>query len=518
MKFDTQEDIAAETGPLRALRFRGDEIVFRHGSRVLTARECVALVNRIVRVLQARGVHQGMALAVLSRNMPETYLTQLAVRHMGVRYTPLHPMGSLDDHLFVLDDAEIDVLVYDPRHFSVRAAELRESRPGLRLLSLGEDGDADDLLAAAAEQSSADVPPALVRGGDIESIFYTGGTTGRPKGVPHTVFGTSYTQSISAGAGDRPPGALPQKLLIATPISHAGGSQIGPMLMRGGSVVLTDGFDPEEFLRLVAEHRVTNAFLVPTMIYVLLDHLRDHPGTDVSSIEEFVYGAAPMSPTRLAEAIERFGQVFVQGYGQTEAGVGILRLGREDHRLDRPDLLASAGRPTPGVVAKILREDGTEADLGEVGELCLRGPMVMPGYWKRPDLTAHALRGGWLHTDDMGFMDEGGYVTLVDRRKDMIISGGFNVYPSEVEDAISELAEVSSCAVVGRPDEKWGESVTAYLVLREGASLTEETVIRHVRERKGPIQTPKTVHFIDELPVTQLGKLNKKALRTWPEA
>lgn len=513
MKFEPHEEIANVNWAIRELKGAGDKTVFFHGSRELTAEESVRLFNQLGRAFQTLGVKHGMAIAMLSRNLPETYLTQLAASHLGIRYTPLHPMGSLEDHLFVLDDAEIDVVVYDPRFFSERADELRTKSAVRTVVSLGEDGQNRDLLSIASLQPDDELPAVAVRGGDIETIYYTGGTTGTPKGVARTYFGRVFAQMIAAGSERRSAAAPPVRHLITTPISHASGMGIGPTLMRGGAVVLADGFDPGEFLRAVEKFRITNAFLVPTMIYSLLDYMNEHPEIDVSSIEKLAYGAAPISPTRLAEAIEKFGPVFTQGYGQTEAGTGILQLPSADHRLDRPDLLASAGRPNPGVAVSIRREDGTEADPGEVGELCLRGPMVMKGYWKRPELTAQALRDGWLHTDDMGFITEEGYVTLVDRKKDMIITGGFNVYPSEVENAISEIPGVSSCAVVGRHDEKWGEAVTAYVVIHPESTLTEAAVISYVKEKKGAVQTPKSVHFVDRLPTTPLGKLNKRVLR-----
>lgn len=517
MQFEQHEEVVGQVGVMRALEEAGDRVVLIHGERVLRADECLALVSQMARALAGAGLKQGDAVGLLSMNRPEAYLAQLAGRLVGARYTPLHPLGSLDDHAYVLDDARIDVLIYDPRLFSGRVAELKGRRAVKAAYSLGPDpadGDAaHDLLALAAGHSAAAFPPAPVRGGDVATVYYTGGTTGTPKGVAHTWFGRWYTEVIAVGR-DLP--AQPPRMLVSTPISHAGGTYLGPTIMRGGSVVLADKFDPAEFLALIERWKVTEIFLVPTMLYRLLDHLRetgDDQGPDVSSLEEILYGASPMSPTRLAEAIERFGPVLVQGYGQTEAGVNILRLLPREHRLDRPGVLASAGRPTVGVVAKILREDLTEAGAGEVGELCLRGPFVMKGYWKRPDLTQHALRGGWLHTDDLGFRDEQGYITLVDRRKDMIISGGFNVYPSEVENVISELPGVASCAVVGVPDDKWGEAVRAFVVRQDGATLTGQQVIAHVRERKGGVNAPKSVVFVPALPLTAVGKLDKKALR-----
>lgn len=513
MEFEIQEEVVADTGAMRALKEAGERTVLFHEQREISGTEALTTVHQMARVLSEAGLGHGSALGMLSMNLPEAYLAQLAGHHIGMRYTPLHPMGSLGDHQFVLQDAEIDCLLYDPRLFSARAAELRESGVVKKAFALGPDGDLPDLVALASTESGEPFPGAPTRGGETGYLYYTGGTTGKPKGVMHSRFGFSYTQALMAGGTDARRAETPPRQLVCTPISHAGGTLIGPTLMRGGSVVLVDKFDPAGFLGLIERLKITQTFLVPTMVYALLDHLRDNPQIDVSSLQEVLYGAAPMSPARLREGIERMGSVFVQGYGQTEVGVNILRLEKDDHKADRPDLLASAGRPTIGVVAVILREDGSRADAGEVGELCLRGPMVMQGYWKNPEATQHAFRGGWLHTDDMGFMDADGYVTLVDRRKDMVISGGFNVYPSEVENAISELDGVSSCAVIGVPDEHWGEAVKAFVVLLPGSKLTAEDVTEHVRERKGRIQAPKSVEFIDQLPVTALGKLDKKVLR-----
>jgi len=449
---------------------------------------------------------------MLSLNLPEAYLVQIAGQLVGVRYTPLHPMGSREDQAYVLEDAEIEFLFYDPRMFADRVAELRDSGAAGRTYALGPDGTNPNLLELAGEQDLAPLPPAPLSGDDIETLYYTGGTTGKPKGVMQTRFGMLYTQLMNLSSPE-PSGESRRVTLICTPISHAGGTIITPTLLRGGTVVLLDGFSPERFLRTVEREQVTHTFLVPTMVYVLLDHLRANPEINVSSIEEVVYGAAPMSPVRLAEALRRIGPVFVQGYGQTEAGPAILRLTKDEHRLDRPDLLASAGRPTVGVAAVILREDGTEADVDEVGELCLRGPMLMKGYWKNPEATEQAFRGGWLHTDDLARRNEAGYITIVDRRKDMIISGGFNVYPSEVEKVLSEHPAVYMTAVVGVPDEKWGESVKAFVVPADSSRVDPEELIAYVRERKGAVNAPKSIEIVEVLPLTGVGKIDRRALR-----
>ncbi|WP_170321614.1 AMP-binding protein [Acrocarpospora pleiomorpha] len=501
-------EVTVVDGALAALRRRGSDVVLRHESGALRADEAIRTVYRIARVLRSRGLGKGDGFALLSGNLPQAFLVQLAGMLLGARYTPLHPLGSLSDHLFILDDAEIDLVVFDPRMYAERAHALGESGRVRNLLSLGPADSGDDLLALTGveDDSPLDVVPSS---SDIAGIFYTGGTTGVPKGVVHTHAEVWYTNMLAASQLDWP---TENTLLVCTPISHAGGWLITPALIRNGSAVLVDRFDPHEFLNLVEAFRITATFLVPTQIYGLLDAL-DTSRADISSLEVIFYGAAPMSVERLREGIDRLGPVFAGGYGQTEAGISLLSLPRRDLDPAVPGRLATCGKPVAGVVMRVVRESGAEADVGEVGELCLRGPMVMSGYWKRDEATAYALRDGWLHTDDMGFVDEHGFLTLVDRRKDMIISGGFNVYPSEVEAALAELAEVKECAVIGVPDDHWGEAVHAFVVLRDTAELSEAEVIDHVRERKGPVNTPKRVHFRTALPLTPIGKLDKKALR-----
>jgi fatty-acyl-CoA synthase len=244
--------------------------------------------------------------------------------------------------------------------------------------------------------------------------------------------------------------------------------------------------------------------------------LLDHPRTrsvDFSRLHSLMYGAAPMTPARIREAIGVFGPVLVQGYGQTEAPNTLLTLTREDHLSQDDRRLASAGRPYPGITLAVLDDDDRPVTQGQVGEICVRGSLVMSGYWKQPEQTAQALRNGWLHTGDMAWQDEEGYFYIVDRKKDMIISGGFNVYPKEIENVLATHAAVASVAVIGVPDPKWGEAVKAVVVLRPGASTTEAELMALAREKKGPVAAPKSVDFVESLPVTALGKPDKKALR-----
>ena len=226
-----------------------------------------------------------------------------------------------------------------------------------------------------------------------------------------------------------------------------------------------------------------------------------------------MYGASPMSPSRLVEGMTRIGPVFAQLYGQTECAGLTSSMARSDHHVDDLDRLASAGTPMPGVRLAILDEEGRPCGVGEPGEVCVQGASVMQGYWKQPELTAETLAGGWLHTGDIAVWTEDGFFTLVDRKKDMIVSGGFNVFPREIEDVLSTHPAVSNSAVIGVPDEKWGEAVTALVVLKPGATCDPEDLRTLVRDRKGAISTPKTIEFVDSLPLTAVGKADKKVLR-----
>jgi fatty-acyl-CoA synthase len=300
--------------------------------------------------------------------------------------------------------------------------------------------------------------------------------------------------------------------LVCTPLSHAGSSLFVPLLLRGGSMVVLPAFDAGAVLEAIERHRITTTMLVPSMIYALLDHPR-FAQTDLSTLQTIFYGASPMSPARLREAIGKLGPVFFQFYGQTECPQTVCVLRKEEHDPDDLDRLASCGRPVPWVRVGLLDESGQEVPKGQPGELCVRGPLVMKGYWNKPEETSQALKGSWLHTGDVAREDENGFLTIVDRKKDMIVSGGFNIFPREVEDVISTHPSVAAVAVVGAPDDTWGEAVTAVIVLRDGATLDIDALIALVKERKGSHHAPKSVEIVDSIPMSPLGKPDKKALR-----
>ena len=263
--------------------------------------------------------------------------------------------------------------------------------------------------------------------------------------------------------------------------------------------------------KTIERERINFTLFVPTMIYVMLDH-PSLDKTDLSSLELLLYGASAMSPSRLVEGIERIGPVFSQLYGQTECyPVSVLR--KKDHDPKTPELFLSCGFPIAACQVKILDDDDQEVATGEAGEICVRGTHVMAEYWKRPDTTAETLRSGWLHTGDTARVDERGYMFILDRKKDMIVSGGFNIFPREVEDVLSRHADVAMVAVVGVPDDKWGEAVTAVIVARKGAQPNADELINLVKARKGSAHAPKHIKFVDELPMTGVGKIDKKVLK-----
>ena len=252
---------------------------------------------------------------------------------------------------------------------------------------------------------------------------------------------------------------------------------------------------------------------MPTLVYALMDAADLRARYDLSSLQLIVYGAAPMSPDRLLEAIETFGPIFVQMYGQTEAPQCVTTLRKVDHDPAHPRRLGSCGRPNPLVEVKLFDNDMNEVERGQPGEICVRGALVMNGYWKRPDATEEAFRGGWLHTGDVAVQDESGYYYIVDRTKDMIISGGFNIYPREVEDALMSHPAVASAAVIGVPDGKWGEAVKAFVVLRAGADANFEALHAHVKAKRGGPWAPKSIEIVETIAVTGLGKVDRKTLR-----
>jgi fatty-acyl-CoA synthase len=351
----------------------------------------------------------------------------------------------------------------------------------------------------------------------------TGGTTGTPKGVMQTHRGTNLQTMLMMAT--MPFRKRPVYLAVA-PLTHAAGYFTYPIFAQGGTVVLQRAPNIGRFLEAIPKYGVSCTFLPPTVIYSVLSD-PEVANVDFSSLEYFAYGASPMSASRLREAIRVLGPVFVQVFGQTETLFPLTWLPREEHFIDHvlgrevmsDEKLRTCGRAAPGVKMAIMSGDGALLPDGEVGELVCRTEMVMKGYYKNPEATAEANAHGWFHTGDLGFRDSDGYYYVVDRAKDMIITGGFNVYSTEVEAAILTHPAVQECAIIGVPDEKWGEAIKAVVELKSGEQLDAETLIQHCKAAIGSVKAPKSVDFIDEIPRSPIGKVLKRELRAryWSE-
>ncbi|QCP04991.1 AMP-binding protein [Brevibacterium sp. CS2] len=491
----------------RTLERHPDRIAFSDARGQQTYAEVLDLIGRYQAVLSAAGLERGDGVAALGANRYEVWVLSAAVQSLGLYITWLHPMGSLADQTFQIGDSQVKALVVDESTYGERGRELQQvaEDAGLQMWTMSPADFVTDLESAAAA-----VGPQPMRldaeHTDLSIINYTGGTTGRPKGAYRRQFNLGPSTADILADFELP--ETPRYLLIP-PMSHVAGTNVLPTLIKGGTVHLMSGFDPAAVLETIERERINFTLFVPTMVYALLDH-PDLDTRDTSSLEYILYGASPMSESRLREGIERIGPVFGQLYGQTEC-YPVSVLSKEDHQ--DPALLLSCGKPVESVDVRILDPLGEEVPLGESGELCVRGRGAMSGYWRRDDLTAETIVDGWLRTGDIARMDEQGYLFIVDRKKDMIISGGFNVYPREVEDALATHPAVSQSAVFGIPDEKWGEQVTAAVILRSGASASEEELITVVKDLKGAVQAPKQVLIVDSLPQTAVGKVNKRALR-----
>jgi fatty-acyl-CoA synthase len=493
---------------IRALRRWGDRPAFTGHGGVLSYRGALDLFARTQAVLKAAGVRPGERIAMLHSNRADAWLAGTAAQALGLCSTALHPQGALDDHLFILEDAEADYLLVDAGVYRDRGGELHARCDRLKdVFTIGRADYGRDLLAAVEAVGTA-TATVEAESSQHTMLSYTGGTTGKSKGAIRR-----HPSALAMFNGILADFELPSNpsYLSVAPISHVGGTKILPVLVRGGRVHMHHGFDPDRIFSDIASQRVSMMLLVPTMIYMLLDH----PGladADLSSLELLLYGASPISPSRLHEGLERIGPVFSQLYGQTECyPVSVLR--REDHDPARPELFQSCGAPCSSVDIALLDGEHQEVSTGDVGEICVRAPQMMEEYWRRPEQTAETMAGGWVHTGDMARADEQGLLYIVDRKKDMIISGGFNIYPKEIEDVLSADPNVAQAAVIGVPDEKWGESVTAIVVPRAGCRIDGRALIERVKAQKGSVMAPKMVDVVDEIPVTAIGKPDKKALR-----
>ncbi|MFE2144490.1 AMP-binding protein [Streptomyces sp. NPDC059456] len=484
----------------------GREALVHRGRRV-SAGELRGLVHGMARALRSQGVRRGQTVTLLSGNLPETIAARYAAGLLGCAVNHLYAGLSADVHADILRDVETRALIVDPAH-GERAADLAQRVQLERVLVLGAGagtggGVGPDLVQLAAGEST-EAFEGEAQPQDICTIRHTGGTTGHPKAIC-----TTFEQWVSVGPDWLEQGRA--RALVCTTLAHAAGIMADTTLHRGGTVVLLDEFEPGAVLAAIERERITHTFLLPPLLYRLMDH----PGidrADTSSLRMLTYGGCASSPARLAAAVRRFGPVLNQFYGQNEAG-GISVLSPQDHDPRRPELLRTAGKIMDGVEVAVRDAAGRHLPAGEHGEICVRSPQVMKGYWKQPELTAEVLRDGWLHTGDIGFVDPDGYVTIVDRLKDMIVVVGGHVYTVELEDVLNSHPQVLQSAVLGVPDANLMERVHAVVVRTPGGDVDEEELRAMVRDMKGAMYEPASIEFVDALPLTDVGKPDKKLLR-----
>ncbi|MGD9943951.1 MAG: class I adenylate-forming enzyme family protein [Burkholderiaceae bacterium] len=470
-------------------------------------------VLRIAHGLAGMGVQRETPCAVISRNHPLAFMALLGILKARGSWVPLNTGNAEEDHLYVLEHFDVHVLFYQ-KEFSDFARRVQASVPGVKhFICIDDPDDAERGMEAWMVRQKAD-PIELPWDPDGMCMLRgTGGTTGRPKGVMNTNrnFEVTVANYMARMHFDRP--AI---YLAAAPLSHAASVFAFVNMGLGGTLVILPKFDAAAVLQAIQDHRISFLYLPPTAIYALLSH-PDARRYDYSSLRYFVYGAAPMSAAKLAESIGLFGKVMTQAYGQTEAPAGVAYLGPEEHfdqdgNID-PQRLLSCGRPDPFTRVALMDDEGRFVPRGEIGEIVVQGGIVMRGYYKNPEATAEVSRFGWHHTGDLAYEDEAGYLYICDRKKEMIISGGFNVFPLEVEQVILAHPAVQDCAVVGVPDEKWGEAVKAVVELKTGQRASAEELIAMCRDRLGAVKTPKSVDFIDELPRSSVGKVMRRSVR-----
>ncbi|MBI2865538.1 MAG: long-chain fatty acid--CoA ligase [Chloroflexi bacterium] len=480
-------------------------------------------VGRLVTALSKLGVGRSDKIAILQTNCNQYIETYYAASFLGCVFVPLNYRAKRDELTYMLGNSEATVLMVGDRYVDMVNA-MRPDIPGVKHY-VSIDGQQSDMqhyegLIAGCEDESAGLE-AEVDDAELNMLMYTSGTTALPKGVMLTYGGFTEMvfNSVEPAFDEESGGAN----LLAAPLYHIAGASATMTGPYGGrTLVLLRQFDAKEWLESAQKERVTHAFLVPTMLKMVIDH-PEFAKYDLGSLEMVSYGGAPMPVPVIRRAIERFPERvgFMNAFGQTETTSTVTLLGPDDHRLEgtadevekKIQRLASIGRPLGVVQLQILDDGGEPVPAGTVGEIAIGAARVMSGYWKRAEDTAKTLVDGWIRTRDMGWLDEDGYLFLAGRKSDMIIRGGENIAPEQIEGVLHLHPNIDEAAVIGLPDEEWGEKVVAVVVPQSGVSLTEEDVIKFCKARMASFKAPETIKFVDALPRNPMGKILKAALR-----
>jgi acyl-CoA synthetase (AMP-forming)/AMP-acid ligase II len=492
-----------------------DGIAYVAGDRSYGFDEIGRLSCQIANALLDLGLPGETKGAVLAGNDPIAWTCVLGLWRAGFAWVPVNARNGVEANVDLLENFDCEVLFFQAA-FEPVIQQLMAALPKIKHWICVESAAAGCPSLDEWIDGQPEFPPVVDHRPDgVVAVMPTGGTTGKPKGVMNTnrsfqTFAVNFMINCSYRADE------PVVNLAAAPMTHTAGVLSLPCTARGGTVVILTKPEPAALLDAIEQHGVTELFLPPTVIYRLLDE----PGIserDFSSMKYFISGAAPLSVEKLKHAIKVLGPVVMQGYGQTEAPASIALLRPEEYLVDGEpadeERLSSCGRPSPTVRLAVRDENGTALPPGQQGEICVSGDLVMKGYYKDPEQTADAIVDGWLRTGDIGYLDTEGYLHITDRSKDMIITGGFNVYPSEVEQVLWTHPAVRDCSVFGIPDDEWGEAVKAAVELNPGQSVDPADLITLCKEKLGSVKAPKSIDVIDTLPRSPVGKVLKTELR-----
>jgi len=497
-------------------REQGEAAFAIQGDRRITYREAHAETHRLANALINAGLQTGDRMAILSKNSIEFMLLYFAAAKTGIVPVPLNYRLAPAEWAYILNDAGARILFAGNDYLHEIDAVRRELKTIERFIVIGESGQPgwDNYSDFTAGQP--DTPPdRLVTPDDDLFQLYTSGTTGHPKGAVLTHRAVTTHLFQMGIAHNIQPG---ERLLLVAPVFHVAALNAGafPCLAAGGCLYIQEEFRPTEVVRVLSEEQIGLAILVPAMIQACLMAVPDVAQRHYKNLRLIHYGASPIAEATLRRAIETFKCEFSQGYGMTEMSAAIAILSWADHQCalqENPGLLLAAGRPILGTAVQIVDTEDNPLPNGTIGQVLARGPQMMKGYWQQPEATTEALRGGWMHTGDAGILDDEGYLYIQDRVKDMVVSGGENVYPRIVEEVLFKHPAVAEAAVIGVPDEKWGETIKAVVVLRQGVMATEEEIINFCRGKLGGFERPRSVDFVDTLPRTPSGKVLKRVLR-----
>ena len=492
-----------------------DKVAVVFGNERLTFAQVNERVNRLAHGLRSLGLKKQKRVGILMTNSHRFVETRFALQKAGLTFVRLNTRQAIHEHVYVLNHSSTHAVVYSEDLKEV-VHGIKTRVPRIKTWICAPKGQKGDIHYEELISSSSPLEPEVeVSPEDMDRINYTSGTTGKPKGVVVTLAATEAR--LRNDFLNEEILITPKDVYLAVPpLAHAAGVILPIFYLKGAATVIMASFDPARVLETIEREKVTCTLLIPTMIIRMIDHPDVHK-YDLRSLKKIFYGTAPMPVEKLRKAMGIFGSIFRQNYGLTEATQPILYLSEDEHVLSGPDSvvarLGSAGRPALGVDVRVVNEKDQPVKPGEVGEIIIRGDSIMKKYLRQPNATAEALRGGWLRTGDLATVDEEGYVFIVDRKSDMIISGGFNIYPKEVEEVINQYPGVREVAVIGVPDDVWGESVKAIVVPKEGSPLSEEALIDFCRHHLASYKKPKSVDFVNDLPKNTNGKILKRELK-----